>query len=95
MVRFVGTYIYVDKKQTVFLQLCYLGRCKVELVAIFSRNSACSTCVKQLIRNLQAFGSFQASLIYRFINFCDLLCIFCECHDKEAHLLRSALIEIK
>ena len=39
--------------------------------------------------------SIEASLICRWINFCDLLCIFCEFHDKEAHLLTSTLIEFK
>ena len=36
--------------------------------------------------------SIEASLIYRLINFCNLLCIFCECHDTGAHLLTSTLL---
>ena len=28
-------------------------------------------------------------------NFCNLLCIFCECHDKEENLFSSALLELK
>ena len=39
--------------------------------------------------------SIETSLIRSLINFCDLLCIFCECHDPEAHLLTSALLELK
>ena len=37
----------------------------------------------------------EASLIRSLINFCNLLCIFCECHDPGAHLLTSALLELK
>ena len=39
--------------------------------------------------------SIEASLIRSLINFCNLLCIFCECHDTGAHLLTSALLELK
>ena len=35
--------------------------------------------------------SIEASLIRRLINFYELLCIFCECHDPGAHLLTSTL----
>ena len=39
--------------------------------------------------------SIEASLIGSLINFCNLLCIFCECHDPGTHLLTSALLELK
>ena len=39
--------------------------------------------------------SIEASLIHSLINFRKLLCIFCKCHDPGAHLLTSALLELK
>ena len=36
--------------------------------------------------------SIEISLIYRLINYCNLLCIFCECHDTGAYLLTSTLL---
>ena len=39
--------------------------------------------------------SIEASLIRSFINFSNLLYIFSECHDTGAHLLTSALLEVK
>ena len=39
--------------------------------------------------------SIEASLIGSLINFCNLLCIFCERHDPGAQLLTFALLELK
>ena len=39
--------------------------------------------------------SIEASLIGSLINFCNLLCIFMECDDPEAHLPTSTLLELK
>ena len=41
---------------------------------------------------MQLRFSIEASLIRSFVNFCNLLCIFCECHDTGAHLLTSTLL---
>ena len=41
---------------------------------------------------MQLLLSIERSLIWRLIN---LLCIFCECNDKGAHLLTSTLLELK
>ena len=37
----------------------------------------------------------ETSLICHLIHLCNLLCSFFESHDKEAHLLISALLEVK
>ena len=39
--------------------------------------------------------SIEASLIRSLINLCNLLYIFCECHNPGTHLLTSALLELK
>ena len=39
--------------------------------------------------------SIEASLICSLLNFFNLLCVFCECHDIVANLLTSALLELK
>ena len=43
---------------------------------------------------MQLHLSIKTSLIYRLINFWNLLCIFCECHDKEENLFSPALLEL-
>ena len=59
----LGTYIYVDKKQTVFVPLWYLARQKPRLVTLVYINSVCSTCFKQLIRNLHVVAPFYRSFL--------------------------------
>ena len=44
---------------------------------------------------MQLHLSIETSLIFRLINFCNLLCIFCECHDKGENLLTSTLLKLK
>ena len=41
---------------------------------------------------MQLHLSIEASLIRSLINFCNLLCIFWECHDPGAHLLNEKFL---